>query len=56
MKGRKRSIATRRKKEEVLLAKEAEGICRILFIVAGAALVGSFLKGLIIGYFVGKNR
>jgi len=56
MKGRKRSIATRRKKEEVMEAKAIDGLCEKALIVAGLALVGAFLKGFLLGYLLGKNR
>lgn len=56
MTGRKRSLATRRKKEEkttqdntIIISKELVAAITI------AIMVAVFLKGLIFGYFIGKN-
>ncbi|MCL2566436.1 MAG: hypothetical protein FWE24_11625 [Defluviitaleaceae bacterium] len=56
MRGKKRSIAVRRKKEEIMQEKELGGVCEKLLIIAFAALAGSFLKGIVIGYLIGKHR
>ena len=56
MRGKKRSIAVRKKKEEAVKAKELDGLCEKLLIIAAVALICSFLKGILIGYLIGKRK
>jgi len=56
--GRKRGISIRRKKE-IILQKKDDG-CHIskeiIIAFCVAAMIGSFLKGLVLGYLWGKNK
>ena len=58
MTGKKRGIATRRKKE-MILQKKDNG-CHIskevIFVFCVAAMIGSFLKGIVLGYLLGKHN
>ena len=60
MTGRKRSIATRRKKEERELNEAANQVFfvskELIAAIWIAAMVASFLKGVALGYFIWKNR
>ena len=56
MTGRKRSLATRRKKEEKTMQNDTIIISKeLIATVTIVIMVAVFLKGLIFGYFVGKN-
>jgi len=58
MTGRRRGVATRRKKETAMQKYEQEYSIPLEMIIAFSviALLGALLKGLVIGYFLGKKR
>ena len=57
MTGRKRSLATRRRKEEKEMKDDVLYISKeLIAAVWMVTMLAAALKGLFIGYFVGKNR